>query len=72
MSLEQKRHDISDDAWEKIKPHTIGEKRTRGGKTKDTRQFINGVFWILRTGTLWKDKGIWENILTALIDDADF
>ena len=92
MSLEQQRHDISDGAWEKIKPHTIGEKGTRGGNAKDTRQFINGVFWILRTGApwrdlpseyghwknvhrrfcRWRDKGIWENILTALIDDADF
>ena len=92
MSLEQQRHDISNSAWEKIKPHTIGEKGTRGGNAKDTRQFINGVFWILRTGApwrdlpseyghwknvhrrfcRWRDKGIWENILTALIDDADF
>ena len=92
MSLEQQRHNISDGAWEKIKPHTIGEKGSRGGNAKDTRQFINGVFWILRTGApwrdlpseyghwknvhrrfcRWRDKGIWENILTALIDDADF
>ena len=92
MSLEKQRHDISDGAWKKIKPHTIGEKGTRGGNAKDTRQFINGVFWILRTGApwrdlpseyghwknvhhrfcRWRDKGIWENILTALIDDADF
>ena len=76
----------------KIKPHTIGEKDTRGGNARDTRPFINGVFWILRTVApwrnflaeygywknihrrflRWKDNGIWKNILTALIDDADF
>ena len=50
MSKELHRHDISDSAWEKIKPHTIGEKGTRGENAKNTRQFINGVFWILRTG----------------------
>ena len=92
MNKEIHRHDISDSAWEKIKPHTIGEKGTRGGNAKNTRQFINGVFWILRTGApwrdlpaeyghwknvhrrfcRWRDKGIWENILTALVDDADF
>ena len=92
MNKELHRHDISDSAWEKIKPHTIGEKGTRGGNAKNTRQFINGVFWILRTGApwrdlpaeygkwknvhrrfcRWRDKGIWENILTALVDDADF
>ena len=27
MNKELHRHDISDSAWEKIKPHTIGEGR---------------------------------------------
>ena len=26
MGTEQHRHDISDRAWEKIRPYTIGEK----------------------------------------------
>ena len=51
MTAEQQRHDINDKAWEKIRPHTIGEKGTRGGNARDTRQFINGVFWILRMET---------------------
>ena len=92
MAGEQHRHDIADKAWEKIKPHTIGEKGTRGGNARDTRQFINGVFWILRTGApwrdlpqaygngknvhrrfcRWRDKGIWEKIWEALVDDTDF
>lgn len=72
-----------------IRPHTIGEKGTRGGNACDGRQFINGVFWILRTGTpwwdlletyenwknvhcRWRDKGIWEKILEALVDGTDF
>ena len=55
MNKELHRHDISNSAWEKIKPHTIGEKGTRGGNAKNTRQFINGVFWILRTGAPWRD-----------------
>ena len=92
MAGEQHRHDMSDSAWEKIRPHTIGEKGTRGGNARDTRQFINGVFWILRTGAPWRDlpemygnwknvqrrfcrwcdKGIWEKILEALVDDAGY
>ena len=92
MAREQHRHDIGDSAWEKIRPYTIGEKGTRGGNARDTRQFINGVFWILRTGApwrdlpetygnwknvhrwfcRWRDKGIWEKILEALVDDTDF
>ena len=43
MNKELHRHDISDSAWEKIKPHTIGEKGTRGGNAKNTRQFTNGA-----------------------------
>ena len=31
MAREQQRHDISNSAWEKIRPYTIGEKGTRGG-----------------------------------------
>ena len=66
MNKELHRHDISDSAWEKIKPHTIGEKGTRGGNAKNTRQFINGVFWILRTGAPWRDLpaeyGQWKNV----------
>ena len=66
MVVEQHRHDISDRAWEKIRPYTIGEKGTRGGNARDTRQFINGVFWILRTGAPWRDLpeayGNWKNV----------
>ena len=53
MAREQHRHDISDRAWEKIKANTIGEKGTRGGNARDTRQFINGVFWILQAYILY-------------------
>lgn len=66
MTAEQQRHDINDKAREKIRPHTIGEKGTRGGNARDTRQFINGVFWILRTGAPWRDLpetyGNWKNV----------
>ena len=66
MAGEQHRHDISDRAWEKIRPYTIGEKGTRGGNARDTRQFINGVFRILRTGAPWRDLpeayGNWKNV----------
>lgn len=46
------RRDISDKAWALIEPYTIGNKGTWGGNAKDTRLFINAVFWILRTGAL--------------------
>ncbi len=66
MEAEQRRHDISDKAWETIRPYTPGEKGTRGGNARDTKQFINGVFRILRSGAPWRDLpetyGNWKNV----------
>jgi len=67
MSESYNRHDITDSLWEIIEPHTLGNKGTRGGSTtKDTRQFINAVFWLLRTGAPYRDLppsyGNWNNV----------
>ena len=55
MANEQHRHDITEAAWAVIEPHTIGNKGSWGGNARNTRLFINGVFWILRTGAPWRD-----------------
>ena len=66
MEATHRRHDISDKAWELIQPHTIGNKGTWGGNARDTRLFINAVFWILRTGAPWRDLppdyGSWNTV----------
>ena len=49
------RHDISDKEWELIAPYLPGQRGQWGGVAKDNRQFINGVFYILRTGSPWRD-----------------
>jgi transposase len=92
MAASYHRHDITDEAWALIEPHTIGNKGTWGGNARDTRLFINAVFWILRTGApwrdlppdygnwntvqrrfcRWRDKGIWEQMLEAIVDNPDF
>jgi transposase len=60
------RYDISDQMWALIEPHIIGNAGTWGGNAKDTRKFINAVFWILRTGAPWRDLpssyGNWSNV----------
>ena len=60
-----RRHDISDKVWSLLEPHLLGRKGTWGGNARDNRQFINAVFWILRTGAPWRDLpadyGDWEN-----------
>ena len=60
-----RRHDISDKAWKIIEPHLPGRKGTTGRPARDNRNFINAVFWILRTGAPWRDLppdyGDWKN-----------
>ena len=66
MKASHRRHDISDAAWELIAPHLPGQAGQWGGVAKDNREFINAVFWILRTGAPWRDLppdyGKWNTI----------
>jgi transposase len=59
------RHDISDHTWAILEPHLPGRAGDWGGVGKDNRQFINAVFWVLRTGAPWRDLppeyGGWSN-----------
>ena len=50
-----RRHDISDEKWKVIEPLLPGREGMWGGIAKDNRQFINAVFWIIRTGSPWRD-----------------
>lgn len=65
MTHAHRRHDISDKNWALLEPHLPGREGVWGGKAKDNRQFINAVFWILRTGAPWRnlppDYGSWKN-----------
>ena len=60
-----RRHDVSDRIWNLLSPHLPGQAGQHGGIAKDNRQFINAVFWILRTGAPWRDLppdyGDWKN-----------
>jgi len=56
---------ISDKTWQLLEFHLPGRKATWGGNARDNRQFINAVFWILRSGAPWRDLppdyGDWKN-----------
>lgn len=60
------RHDISDRHWALLEPHLLGRAGVWGGVAQNNRQFINAVFWILRTGAPWRDLpgsyGGWKNV----------
>lgn len=65
MAPTHRRHDISEHVWNLLEPHLPGRAGIWGGRAKDNRQFINAVFWILRTGAPWRDLppdyGDWKN-----------
>ena len=54
-----KRHDVevSDEQWEKIKPHLPRRKPSRkGGRPPaDDRACWEGILWVLRSGARWRD-----------------
>ena len=55
MSPTHRRHDLSDHVWSLLEPHLPGRAGSWGGVAQDNRLFINAVFWILRTGSPWRD-----------------
>ena len=65
MTESARRHDVSDAVWVQLEPHLPGQSGQWGGIARDNRQFINAVFWILRTGAPWRDLptsyGDWKN-----------
>lgn len=60
------RHELSDEAWERI-AGLLPEPGEAGGRPwNDHRRTLNGIFWILRTGAPWRDLparfGAWKTI----------
>jgi transposase len=55
MQADYHRHDISDEIWELLEPHMTGKPGQWGGIAENNRRFINAVFFVLRTGTPWRD-----------------
>ena len=68
---ENRLHDILDKTWELLKDHLPGQKGKREGQTRDNRQFINAVVWILRTWAPWRDLlpeyGDWKKNIAAFV-----
>jgi transposase len=45
---------LSDSAWARMALHIIGDRRSRGTSGRDNRMFVEGVLWIVRTGSPWR------------------
>ena len=54
MSDQRQYYEMSDRIWALLEPHLSGQRGQWGGIAKDNREFINGVFWVLSTGSPWR------------------
>jgi transposase len=50
-----RRHEISQESWERIEPLLPGRPGDAGVTAADNRLFINAVYWIAKTGAPWRD-----------------
>ena len=50
-----RRHEITDEHWERIKDFLPGQAGDPGVTAKDNRLFVNAVLWIAKTGAPWRD-----------------
>ena len=61
-----RRHEISDDHWNRIQDLLPGREGDPGVTAKDNRLFINAVLWIAKTGAPWRDLperlGNWNSV----------
>ena len=51
-----RRYELTDEEWglvEDLLPRQ--RRRARGRRWRDHRQVLNGVFWVLRSGSAWRD-----------------
>jgi putative transposase len=57
---------LSDAAWERMAPLIIGRPEQKGSTGRDNRMFVEGVLWIVRTGSPWRDLpeafGDWNSV----------
>jgi len=61
-----RRHELSDEQWELIKPVLPQRTATTGRPPRDVRGILDGILWILRTGAPWRDLperfGPWQTV----------
>jgi transposase len=61
-----RRHEISDEQWEKVKDLLPGKPDDPGRTAQDNRSFLNAVLWIAKTGAPWGDLperfGSWNSV----------
>lgn len=59
---------LSDFDWNRLSKHLPAERGYQGRPAKDNRNMIDGILWIHRTGSPWRDLpsdfGPWQSVYT--------
>lgn len=59
-----RRYELTDHDWKRIEPEL--PRQQRGGRWDDYRTVLNGMFWVLRSGSSWRDMperyGKWQTV----------
>lgn len=62
----RRRHELTDEQWERIEHRLPGREGTRGVTAKDNRLFVNAVVYVAKTGIPWRDLperfGNWNSV----------
>jgi len=62
----QRRHEVNDCDWERIKDMLPPENTGEGRPSKPNREMFNGMLWKIKTGAPWRDLpeyfGSWKTV----------
>lgn len=62
----QRRHELTDDQWERLAPLLPPQRSRTERPANDHRTVLNGMLWVLRTGAPWRDlperSGSWNTV----------
>src|SRR5829696_3791759 len=61
-----RRHELTDEQWERLQPLLPPQKPATGRSGNDLRTVLNGILWVTRTGAPWRDLperyGSWKTV----------
>ena len=50
-----RRHERTDDQWERLAPFRPPQRPATGRPAKDQRTLLKGILWVRKTGAPWRD-----------------
>lgn len=60
-----RRYELSDEQWDAIVP-LLPARNSKGRPAREDRQLLNGMFWVLWSGSPWRDMpsryGPWQTV----------